>query len=489
MKIFYSSMIQETNTFCPQKTDIALFERGYVLRGGEIPRRLEGTNTEVGGFLAYFAEHPAQLIPGLAAWGVACGRVEDEAYAQLSDQILQALKSSLPVDGVLLALHGAMASESLDDCEGDLLERVRALVGPDIPVVTTLDYHANITQKMLEHAHAMVGFRTYPHVDFMETGWKAAQLLERLVQGMERPVPVFRKLPLIVPVEGAETGQGLCGEVIGALKADDPDPALASSSLFCTQPWLDIREMGVSLVFYVLPSAPDRARWERAADRLAEMIFRRREEFFHPYPSLDDALSGMGAYEKPVIFVDSGDITTAGGLGDSTEALRALLSRTEQAALSIVSPKAVAQAFAAGAGAESEITIGGARDYGYNQDVTVRARVVALSESTSKVTGKAFSGVEANTGRRAYLLVDGHIHIVAAEHASLMYDPQFLRDLGIAPEKMDLIVQKSHKLFRAAYADIARQVVITDTPGFTDMNLKRLTFTRVPRPIYPLDLM
>lgn len=487
MKIFYASLIQETNTFCPQKTDLALFERGYVLRGEEIPRHLAGTNTEIGGFLSYFSEHPADLVPAVACWGVACGKVEDAAFAQLSGEILDALEAQLPVDGVLLALHGAMVSESCDDCEGVLLERVRDLVGADVPVVTTLDYHANLTEKMVVQADAMVGFRTYPHVDFAQTGRRAALILDRLLHGMKRPVPIFRKLPLIVPVEAAETGQGVSGEVIAALGRMDRDPDLVSASLFCAQPWLDIEEMGVSLLFYLQPEAPDQKKWKETADALALSIFQQREAFFQTYPSLAEAVGRLPAFRRPVIFVDSGDITTAGGLGDSTETLRALLGCSQQAALSIVSPKAVAQAFSVGLWGEGEITVGGDQDYGYNRDVTVHAKVLALSQDRSQVTGEAFSGVAVNTGRRAHLLVDGHIHVVAAEYASLMYDPQFLRDLGVEPAEMDVIVQKSHKLFRSAYASIAKEIVILDTPGFTDLNIQRLPYARVPRPIYPLD--
>ena len=191
--------------------------------------------------------------------------------------------------------------------------------------------------------------------------------------------------------------------------------------------------------------------------------------------------------EKPVIFVDSGDITTAGSIGDSTVILRAMRDTKYKTALSMVSGKAVEQAFSTGIGNYVDICIGGDNDYGYNTDVTVHAKVVSLLDKPSEITGRSFSGIKADSGRRAYIKVGDNLNIVVAEYATLMYDPQFLRDMGIEPTEMEVIMQKSHKLFRAAYKDIAKTIIALDTPGFTDKNLPRLPYKKVPRPIYPLD--
>lgn len=485
MKIYYSSLIQETNTFCPVQTDLSLFQRGYYYHGEEIPQKLRGTNTEVGGFYQYFEEHPEVLSPGIACWAVASGKVKEEVYQTIEKDILESLKKRLPVDGVLLALHGALVSEQRDDCEGALLEKVRKLVGPKIPVVVTLDYHANITKKMVEYSDVLVGFRTYPHVDFAKTGIKAACILEELIQKKTSFSPVFHKLPLMVPVEDSETGKGISGDVIKKLEEFDKEEDLLSASLFCAQPWLDIDEAGVSLLFYV---KGEKEKWESRVQGLEQYIMENKEAFFQKYPDIHEVLTNMETYEKPLIVVDSGDITTAGGIGDSTEILWALLEQKSiaKAALSIVSPRAVKEAFLIGEGNEGNITIGGDTDYGYNKSVTVYARVISLTDKPSKVNGEAFSGVEANSGRRAYLLIEEHIHAVVTEYTSLLYDPQFLRDLGIEPSEMDLIAQKSHKLFRSAYKDIAKEIVILNSPGFTDQNIKRLPFKKL-QGVYPLS--
>ena len=484
MKVFYASFLQETNTFCPNPTDLNTFRHGYFWTGEEIPENLGRTNTEISGFLRCFSDKDAELAPGIACWAVASGKVTDEAFCEIAGDLCRRLREAMPVDGVFLALHGAMVSQTIDDCEGELLERVRTIVGSDVPISVSLDYHANITKKMVRMADVMVGFRTYPHVDFQETGCKAAGLLYELMRGGKRPKPLLVKLPLIVPVEDSETGAGVCSEVLCRISELDRSDSLRSASLFCSQPWLDIREAGISLLFY---TDGREEYWNRQMQELAQYIMRNKERFFVRYPTIEEAFESIPRMEKPVILVDSGDITTAGGLGDSTVPLRAALRSPYRTALCIVSKKAVAQAFAAGEGQHADICIGGAQDYGYNTDVTVHARVVSLSSQLSTITGKSFSGIQADSGRRAYLKVGENLHIVVAEYATLMYDPQFLRDMGIDPADMEVIVQKSHKLFRAAYQNLAKTIQIVDTPGFTDQNLAHLKFSNVPRPLYPLD--
>lgn len=484
MNVFFGAFLQESNTFSPKLTDIEMFKRGYFWEDEEILSHTKGTNTELAGFLQYFSDTTVRLSSSVACWSVAGGKIKDQVYQAISEKLCEKLRQALPVDGVFLALHGAMVAESIDDCEGDLLSKVRAIVGPRVPVAISLDYHANLTEQMLDAADVMVGFRTYPHVDFAETGNRAAQALDEMMRTGLRPQKLLRKLPLIVPVEDTETGRGICKAVVDRLQVLDRQTQVLSCSLFCPQPWLDIAETGVALVLYMRDNASLEA-GQAALRELGDYLMENKAQFFRQYPSIESALSEFTPGEKPVILVDSGDITTAGGIGDSTVALRAVLQAPFQVALCMVSTKAVAQAFAAGVGACQTFTIGGEIDYGYNTDVCVPAQVMGLSRCRSEVRGKSFSGIKADSGRRAYLKIGENIHVVVAEYATLMYDPQFLRDLDVEPSRMNMIIQKSHKLFRAAYQAITQDVIILDTPGFTDQNLCRLEFRHVPRSFYP----
>jgi len=486
MKIFISSAIQETNTFSPLRTDLDLIRRGYYLHGAEIPECLKDTNTEINGFCDYFSDKPDVVLEfGTACWGVAAGKMTANTYTHIAGDIMQMLDSAMPVDGVLLALHGALVAENQPDCTGDLLQRVRARVGKDVPIAASLDYHANITEKMVENADMLVGFRTYPHVDFRETGKRAAKSLYAMVGGEIAPRPFFRKLPLMVPVENSETSSGVNGQVMERLSALDKKDRLYAASLFCCQPWLDVPEAGVSLLLY--GDAACREEWNGQLDALEAFILEHMQEYFQKFPGAKEAVKQACSYRRPCILVDSGDITSAGGPGDSTVMLREFLARDTglHVALSIVDPQTVTHACGVGIGARTQFRIGGGSS-GYNKRVSLEAEVVKIVEEPSKVRGEAFSGVKIDAGRRIYLRA-GKLHIVVAEYSSLFHDPQMLIDMGIDPRKMDIIVQKSHKLFRSAYQDIAKDVVILDTPGYTDLNLKRLPFQHISKSIYPFN--
>lgn len=264
--------------------------------------------------------------------------------------------------------------------------------------VNTYKITAFKLKKMVKYSDVLVGFRTYPHVDFAETGRKAAAVVEELIQERTSFLPVFCKLPLMVPVEDSETGKDISGEVIKKLKEYDREEDLLSASLFCAQPWLDADEAGVSLLFYV---RGEKEKWESRIQELQQYIMQNKDDFFRKYPNIHDMLENIEKHKKPLIVVDSGDITTAGGVGDSTEILRELLEQKKdiKCALSIVSPRAVQEAFLLGEGNMGNITIGGDEDYGYNRPVMVSARVIFLTERPSKVSGEAFSGVEANSER------------------------------------------------------------------------------------------
>ncbi|MFH1616496.1 MAG: M81 family metallopeptidase [Planctomycetota bacterium] len=487
-KIYIAGLYQETNTFCPDTTDMRLFERGYYLKAHAIADRLNGTNTEIGGFYELFKDDPSvELIPGVAAWAVASGKIENQTLEEILDDIVTSLKANLPVDGVLWALHGALVSQDKDDCEGYIISKVKELLGQQIPVVCTLDYHANVTAEMVDAADCLVGYRTYPHTDFQQTGQKAAQVLYSLITGKTRYSKLFEVLPLILPVENTETQSGPLASIIQKLNQLDQDKDIISASFFCPHPWLDIYDYHLSLlVYYKSQSA---TKYKEFAAETMKQIWCNREEFFVHYPSIDDLLCTIDSYKKPIILVDSGDVTSAGGAGDSTEILRALISKNSNlnSILTIVDPLTVQRAIEIGEGNKEQFSVGGKAGFKYNSRIPLVAQVIKISDSPVKVKGASFSGLSLNMGRRVLLEIAPKISIIVSEYTSLIHDAEIVRSMGLKPEQADVIVQKSHKLFRASYKDIAKSIVILDTPGFTDMNLKRLPYKKVQRPIYPLD--
>lgn len=486
MKVFVSSLLQETNTFCPKKTTRELYARGYIYHGKQIRDNLTGTNTEIGGALEYFKDNDVDVIYGDAYWGVAGGRLVDSEFRLICNRIVDSVHKEHTLSGIFFALHGALVAETYDDCEGYLLSEIRKAVGWEIPIVVSLDYHANITEQMVQCSDVMVGFRTYPHTDFADTGKRAASILVSLCQNPVSVEPHFQKIPIIVPVENAETGSGLCCDIMNQIVSLNNQPEIVSASFFCAQPWLDVTEAGAALIAYSTGVSNSNT-CDMALSRMSQEFMHRKDELYRKYPSITQVLKTSSTYARPTILIDSGDITTAGGIGDSTVMLHALLDESFQSVLCVVSPKAVRDAFKIGEGNSGKIVIGGDCDYGYNQDVTVEACVIKLTDTKSTILGKSFEGVVVDAGRRAYIIVNGNVHVILTEFCSLMYDPQFLVEMGVDIPSMEFIVQKSHKLFRAAYQNIAKDIVIVDTPGFTDMNIERLQFSKINRPIYPLD--
>jgi microcystin degradation protein MlrC len=490
MKIFLSGLYQETNSFSPIRTDLETFRRGYLLTGEAIRSELKGTNTEIGGFYSALEKdgEPMEIIAGHAAWAVTSGPLKREALEELTEAMVEPLRQALPVDGVLLSLHGTLAADHLDDCEGWILGRIRDVVGPSLPIVCSLDFHAVVTNLMLKHADVLIGYRTYPHVDMGETGGRAARALLRLIRARPELETKFKRVPMILPVDHTETLTGPIADLMGCVRGWEDRTGVFSASAFCTHPWIDLKGHGVALLIYVEKGSLSVT--DREIADAAKRVWRQRKMFFSECPGIKEFLASLDLKERPISVIDSGDITTAGGVGDSTVILRGILSLKDppRTAIPIVDADALDKAWAAGEGGVVECTIGkGDGPGGYNSPVSLRGEVRRLSSQPIEVKGTSFAGIRMDTGRRALVETGKGVFLLVVEFSSMLNDPEIWRGVGLQPESLDLIVQKSHKLFRAAYADIHKAVVTVDTPGCTDRNISRLPFKRADHPIFPLD--
>lgn len=484
MRIFASVFSQETNTFSPIKTDMQLFKRGYAYKGSEVVVNLENSNTEAGGVIDFCKANNIEVIWGPAYYAVAAGKIKDETFRVIEEEILNSLKIAGILDGIVLCLHGALVAETCDDCEGKLLTDIRNLVGNDIPIALTLDYHANLTKLMVEKMDVCAGFRTYPHVDFADTAKRACNALVNIIDNRIKPVKLFRKIPMIVPVENSETGNGICKFVMDSISNLTLGEDVLSAAFFCAQPWLDIKEMGLGLVVFSSQET-NIERYKRIIDSLVDYILNNRKRLLARYSSFDDIMQKAKSFGHPTILVDSGDVTTAGAVGDSTHMLRGFLDTLYDVSMVIVSPKAVRCAFEKEDGECFSLIIGGDKQNGYNNDVLVDCKLIKKSEELSIIHGESFNGLEVDCGKKAYIQIEGHINVILTEYSAMTFDPQFFLDMGINPEDMDFIVMKSHKLFRSAYKNIAKDVVIVDTPGCTSMNIAKLDYKVVKKNIFP----
>lgn len=500
MRIFISEICQETNSFCPELTDLEFFKRGFLLERGAIRGGLRGTATEVNGFFeALEKNNDVEIIPGIAAWAVTYGIVTAETFAFLVARLLALIEEAGPLDGVLLAMHGSMAAEGIDDCEGYILEQVRKKVGVHPAIVGTLDFHALLTPVMVGHADALVGFRTYPHTDHQQTGERAAECIMELIRKGIRPIKTYKRLPMICDPENTDPTTGVMHDAFALLKKAEAGSSLLTASLFTSHPWIDNPDACFSIVLYA-DSENKKPAMDQAAIAIMGMIWNRRKEFLMEYPSIWDFLARVSDYAKPVMLVDSGDVTTAGGMGDSTEVLRALVeSRSRlKTTLFMVDRETVQQAVSLGEGKKGWFDISGIRDLGYNKKIRILAEVRTIKKDAVYAKGPALTGTRLDTGTRVLLVCKsclanpdspeaGYIKIIVCEYSTFFHDPELLRNMGIHPEHEEIIVQKTHKLYLPAYRPILGSIVIADTRGVTDRNFKEMVFHRIRRPIWPLD--
>jgi len=320
MKIVAARLNHETNTFSPVPTPLESFGPDGPKFGPAAFDSARGTLTGLGAFIAAAESRGDRITVALNATANPSGRVDDAAYERFAETICAAVREGC--DAILLDLHGAMVTRSIDDGEGELLRRVRA-IAPETPLAVALDLHGNITQTMIDNADVLVGFKTYPHIDMFETGVKAARLMLRMLKGRWRPVKAFRKLPLIVAPENCSTSRGMMHRLMQQAEALEKSGQAAAVSIFPVQPWLDIEEMGCSIV---VAGNGDAHAAERDATRLARCFWDNRRAFDVQLTPVEEAVAAaLRTRGGPVVLAESSDSTGSGSPGDSTGVLKVLL--------------------------------------------------------------------------------------------------------------------------------------------------------------------
>jgi microcystin degradation protein MlrC len=489
MRIAVGQLWQETNTFNPLPTTRADFEAFGVVRGAGLVGRMAQTN-ELGGFIQSlwgWPERPEVVgLVRLPAWPG--GAATADTFTWLRDELVGPLRRELPVDAVLLALHGSLAADGTPDVEGEVLQALRALVGPGVPLVATLDLHANVTRRMARSADALVLYHTAPHVDVFETGRRGAALLRRLLLGGARPVTAFQKLPLVVPAERANTQDpaSVSHGLRLRLEGLEADPRILSAGLATVQPWLDIPDLG-SAVVVVADGDADLARAECA--RLAAEVWARRRDYLPELVPVGEAV--RQAHANPdglVVLGDSADATTSGAPGDSTWVLRELLKYEwpRPALVTLVDPGVVAEAQGVGVGAELTAALGGKRDARHSQPLTLTARVEALFEARFVLSGHLGRNLPIDMGPSA-LLRRGNVQIVVTARPGPHFAPELFQAAGLDPFAAAVLVAKSPCGFRAAYQQRARMILLVQAPGCAPADFWRYDYHHIPRPLWPWD--
>jgi microcystin degradation protein MlrC len=484
MRIAVASIIQENNTFSPVKTR---YENFSPVFGDEAVQLHDGRETELGGFIHTLRKARCKIEPVCAAWAITAGPMMRSEFKKLVQAFQSKLRSIGRVDAFLFALHGAQTAQGVDDAAGYLIRTARGVLGPITPIVITLDLHANVTRLIVSQSTAVVGYRTYPHVDMFECGRSAAAIVLKILAGKIKPAVGFQKIPMIVPAENMQTMHGPFHALMVRAREWERANKVISASVFGVQPWLDVKEMGCSVV--VVTNDDFWTAQERAGN-LAREFWSSRRDFAPKLTRVGDAIRRARAIPGgPIVFSESSDSTGSGSPGDSTNVMTELLKAnfSEPCAVFLVDPQAVRNAIKAGVGNSFTGEIGARFDRRNSRPVSVTAHVRLLSDGRWTPWGRGYNpGIEISMGRSAVLEI-GSVKVLASERPAMTVDPALFRSHGIEPTRMKIVVVKSPNGFRAEYEPIAKAIFVLDTPGVSSANLRSLPFKNIPRPMYPLD--
>jgi microcystin degradation protein MlrC len=480
MRIFTATLGTETNTFAPMPTGLAEFQgNGYDMPAtpseklpafGQLCRALRERSAEAGW----------TLIEGKLAFAQPSGVTVKSAYELLRDQLLADLKAAMPVDAVLLQIHGAMIAEGYEDAEGDLLARVRALIGPDVFLGAELDLHCHLTEQKVGAVDLMVIFKEYPHTDIYDRARDLVRLSEEALAGKTKPVMHLRDLGFISLIP---TTREPASSLIKRFYEMEGKDGVLSISFGHGFPWGDSPDLGARLL---VVTDGDAAKAERICKTLGDEIIAMRDKFAPPYPDADGAITrGLGSNHMSVVMADSADNPGAGAGGDSTFILARLLERNvENAVLGpFWDPVAVSFCHQAGVGANLKLRIGGkvSRYSGPPLDVTVE--VLAVKKDAWQ---DALSGTVGPLGDVAVVRIDG-VKVVLTTHRTQGFGTNLFEQFGIKLAETKLIVVKSSQHFHAGFGPIASEVVYVDTPGVAPADLRLLQYERAPRTLWPLN--
>jgi microcystin degradation protein MlrC len=482
MRIAIGGILHESNTFVARPTPLSDFQ---VQVGPEIEASWRGTHHELAGFLEGANAAGAELYATLTAGATPSGPVAGTAFEALAGDLIARLKAAPRLDGLLLALHGAMVVEGFPEADGELLRRVRAAVGSELPVVVTMDFHANVSAMAAEAATAVLVYRTNPHVDQRACGSQAAALLARLVRERRRPTVARRQPPMLWNIFHQNTAREPLRGLLAETARLEAMPSVLAAHVAIGYPYADVPSVGPCAVV-----VGDDEVAEREAERLADRLWDARAQLALDLPDAEAAVRrALESRQPPVVLVDMGDNIGGGSPGDGTVLLAQLLRQGATGAVVVLyDPEAVQTCVRAGAGGRVRLDVGGKTDERHGAPVPVDGAVRGLHDGRFVETAARHGGRRYwDQGPTAVLELAGENTLVLNSRRTPPFSLEQLRSLNVAPERARVLVVKAAVAFRAAYEPIAGEIIEVDTPGVTAVDPRRFDYRAARRPLWPLD--
>lgn len=484
------SLIQETNTFSAKNATFADFKMQGIWYGQEADLNSRGSNTEIAGAISYLRSQSCEVIPIMRAWAMSGGILGDEDFRALLQPALEMIVALPALDGVILNLHGALITQTHDYADAEIVARVRALIGEEIPIAVTHDLHANVSSEIMEQADILIGYQTYPHIDQADTGAKAAKLLLDLLAGGAPIQSAISKIPLLIPAEV----QIIKSEPMLQVR-DLADSYLSDRvmdiSLFPVQPWIDVPKLGFAVT---VTGTLAKLELLKIATEISEKIWEIKEQFevdlVKPAEAIEKIKRGnqLGR-SKFSILLQSSDAPPGGAAGDNAALIGELIKAGPDFNVytNVVDVNAVAGANDAGVGGEVKLSIGAAIDPRWSDKVLISGKVLKLGSTPILLKGIVMNGQEVSIGNWATIDCGRGLIILVSTEPAPSFDPATYESVGLAVGKADAVHVRSCALFRAGYVDLFDEVLILDIPGPTSPALAKIDYQRAQRPLFPLD--
>ncbi|MBI2807972.1 MAG: M81 family metallopeptidase [Planctomycetes bacterium] len=487
MRVGIIALLQESNTFIAGATTFAHFEADMLLEGEPVRARFDGAHHEVGGFFAGLAEEKIDAVPIFAARALPYGIVEAAAFDALLTRMSVAIDRAGAFDGLLVAPHGATVAANYPDADGEWLTRLRQRFGRAMPIIGTLDLHANVSPKMVAACDALIGYRTNPHLDQRARGIDAAKLMARTLRGEVKPTMAAAFPPLAVNIERQLSSEPPCKTLYDYADAMHQEPGVLSNSVILGFPYADVAEMGSSAI---VVTDNDFAKAEALVTDLQKFWWDRREEFAGKMLTIEQALEQASKLEGPITLLDMGDNAGGGSPADGTELLFALHNRPDllPAFVCLYDPEAVQQAKNVGVGASVRLRVGGKTDDQHGKPFEADFVVKGLYEGKFQETQPRHGGfLNFDQGPTAVVETPHGLSIMLTTKRMVPFSIKQLTSCGLDPSSFRILVAKGVHAPVAAYAPVSKHLIRVDTPGCTSADLARLTYHHRRRPMFPFE--
>ena len=486
MRVGIIALQHESNTFVAAPTTLDHFRSDRLLVGSAIEERLGNSNHEIGGFFEGLAEADIEAAPILAAVAVPGGAIEQQTFNHLVQLMMDGLQDCGQLDGLLVAPHGAAVSEIERDADGYWLSRVREHVGPDMPIICTLDAHANVSPRMIDACNATIVYRTNPHLDQHQTGLAAARLMTRTLRGEVRPVQALACPPVAISIDRQETDAPPCRQLYEQADRMLSETGVLTNSIVLGFPYADVVEVGSS---FIVVTDNDVAAARSLAEQLSDWLVEHRHDFACLLPGVDEAVRQAAGSSQRVCLLDVGDNVGGGSPGDGTVLAHALQAEGVRSTfVCLYDPQAAEQARAAGPGRTIQLTMGGKTDDQHGPPLSANVDVVSLHNGRYTETQVRHGGAgQFDMGSSAIVRGPHDMTIMLTSKRVPPFSLQQLISCDIDPASFGVLVAKGVNAPIAAYREVCDRFIRANTPGVTCADMTQLTFAHRRRPLFPFE--